>query len=105
MKQLQTWLTTGSILIVLTLFPGLTNAAGLYPLLLDINTVETDDYYQPTISGSLFEEIRVESSYLFSHSIDSSYIVGLNYTDVTIVNNQPNNQSNSSLLVMLQFKF
>jgi hypothetical protein len=104
MKQVPAWLT-GSILIVLTLFPGFTNATGLHKLSFDINTIETDNYYQQNYTLPLFEEFRLESDFLFSQNIANNYTVGLYYTDVTVVDDQQNNKSNSNLLFMLQFKF
>ena len=104
MKQVPAWLT-GSIFIVLTLVPGFTHAAGLHQLSFEVDTLETYNYFQPIIANPLFEEFRVESNFLFSQNIADNYIVGLNYTDVTIVNDNQKIKSNSNLFVMLQFKF
>ena len=104
MKQVPTWLT-GPIFIFLALISGFTHAAGLHQLSFEVDALETDNYFQPLVANPLFEKYRVESNFLFSQNIADNYVVGLNYTDVTIVNDNRKNQSNSNLLVMLQFKF
>ena len=104
MKQVPA-LLTGSILIVLALTPGIINADVLKEYKIDFELLETSDYYQATTPNPLFEELQIESSFLFRHNIADSYIVGLNYTDVSIVNNDRPSKSNSNLLLMLQFEF
>ena len=105
MKQVPT-LLIGSISVVLTLLPGISNAAELHELIFDTNTLETDSgYYQPILSNPLFEELQIDSNFLFAYNSSDNYTVGLNYTDVIIGNDDQNNRSNSNFLVMLQFKF
>lgn len=104
MKQVPALLTS-SILFVLALTSGITNADVLKEYEIDFNILETEYNSQTPISNPIFEEFQIESNFIFGHNFANSYTVGLNYTDVTIVNNDRSSKSNSNLLLMLQFEF
>ena len=104
MKQVPA-LLTGSIFIVLTLCSAIVSADSLNDYSIDFDLLAINDYDQIASPNSLFEEFRIESSFLFSHSIANNYTVGLNYTDLIFSDNQRASRSNSNLLVMLELKF
>ncbi len=104
MKQLAMSLR-GFAFIALISIAGTSNADSPFRLFLDINALDTYEFDQPAISTPLFEQLRLDSDFLFSRNIDDRYTVGLNYTDVIIGNDDQYNRSNSNLLLMLQFKF
>ena len=104
MKQVPTFITS-SILIVLTLFPGFISAEPVNKYVIDFSLLNAEDHEQVARSDSLFEELQIESSFLFSHYTADGYTIGLNYTDVTLFDNDRASKSDSNLLVMLQFSF